>query len=103
VSLPGRVVILTPFLWDFFFHCIVLQISMQFEMAFLIKNKMKKKQNKNQACKFWPPLLHMGKRKKDKTCYLTEFTFNHFSFSAGGKRSCFKFEVYNLLCYNNKT
>lgn len=27
----------------FFFHCIVLQISMRFEMTFLIKNKMEKK------------------------------------------------------------
>lgn len=26
----------------FFFHCIVLQISMRFEMTFLIKNKMEK-------------------------------------------------------------
>lgn len=25
-----------------FFHCIVLQISMRFEMTFLIKNKMEK-------------------------------------------------------------
>lgn len=55
--LLGRVVILTPFLWDFFFfHCIVLQISMRFEMTFLIKNKMEKKQ----ACKFWPHCF-MGK------------------------------------------
>lgn len=27
----------------FCFHCIVLQISMRFEMTFLIKNKMEKK------------------------------------------------------------
>lgn len=40
----------------FFFHCIVLQISMRFEMTFLIKNKMEKKQ----ACKFWPHCF-MGK------------------------------------------
>lgn len=26
-----------------------------------------------------------------------------FLFPLGGKRNCFKFEVYNLLCYNNKT
>lgn len=57
----------------FSFHCIVLQISMRFEMTFLIKNKMEKKQ----ACKFWPPLLHGLKKKQKKTCYLIEFTFNH--------------------------
>lgn len=45
----------------FFFHCIVLQISMRFEMTFLIKNKMEKKKLVN----FGPPLLH-GLNKKEK-------------------------------------
>ena len=37
MGLSGKVDVLTPFLWDFFFHCIVLQISIRFEMTFLIK------------------------------------------------------------------
>lgn len=61
----------------FFFHCIVLQISMRFEMTFLIKNKMEKKQ----ACKFCPPLLHGFKNGP----VISEFTFNHpFPFFAWG-------------------
>lgn len=71
------VVILTPFLWDFFFfHCIVLQISMRFEMTFLIKYKMEKKQ----ACKFWPLLLH---RLNKIPVVFREVAFNHLPFLQG--------------------
>lgn len=68
-------------------------------MTFLIKNKMEKKK---QACKFWPPLLH-GFKKKNKPVISQNLHLITLSFSAGGERNCFKFEVYNLLCYNNKT
>lgn len=49
-------------LFFFFFHCIVLQISMRFEMTFLIKNKMEKK---NKLVNFGPHCF-MGKIIKKK-------------------------------------
>lgn len=62
----------------FFFHCIVLQISMRFEMTFLIKNKMEK----NKLVNFGPTASWVK-----QTCYLIEFTFNHtFLFRWGEKK-----------------
>merc|ERR1711962_1492575 len=65
-------------------------------MTFLIKNKMQKK---NKLVNFGPHCF-MGKKRPVISQNLHLITL---SFSAGGKRNCFKFEVYNLLCYNNKT
>lgn len=66
----------------FFFHCIVLQISMRFEMTFLIKNKMEKKQ----ACKFCPPLLHGFKKMDLLSQNLHLITPFPFSLGVGGKK-----------------